>query len=143
MQMFLYRLLRVREDAKVLLTDTDVCFRGDILSMFSESDHQVILNGNAEGLNIGMLYGKRTPGVPESEDPALKFYGDLDRRLRVLREDGSESDLVTCRNKVRKPGSYIFYKGFTGNKFTTKYLRRSFTSNRGQPYCTPFERKND
>ena len=55
-----------------MLTDTDVCYRGDMLAALDRSPYTVVVNGNPDSVNIGLLYGKRTPGVPESEDHALR-----------------------------------------------------------------------
>jgi len=97
--MFLYRLLVVRDDAAVLMTDTDVCYHADVLSALADGPYPVVVNGNHDSLNIGMLFGRRTPGATPGSDAALVFYGDLDRRLRALRLDGAQSDRVVCRNK--------------------------------------------
>lgn len=97
--MFLYRLLVVRDDAAVLMTDTDVCYRADVVSALADGPYPVVVNGNHDSLNIGMLFGRRTPGATPGSDAALVFYGDLDRRLRALRLDGAQSDRVLCRNK--------------------------------------------
>mmetsp|Transcript_307 Transcript_307/g.646 ORF Transcript_307/g.646 Transcript_307/m.646 type:complete len:329 (+) Transcript_307:136-1122(+) len=97
--MLVYRILLAREDASVLMTDTDVCYRGDMLAALDQSPYSIVMNGNADSINIGMVYGQRTRGVAAERDPALRFFGDLDRRLRVLRLDGVNSTLVNCKNK--------------------------------------------
>jgi hypothetical protein len=101
--MFLYRLLVVRDDAAVLMTDTDVCYHADVVKALAEGAYPVVVNGNTDSLTIGMLFGRRTEGAPTHADAALVFYGDLERRLRFLRLDGAAagrySDRVVCRNK--------------------------------------------
>ena len=104
--LFLHRVLSVKENLTIMMTDTDVCYRKNMLDFLDKSEFDIILNGNAEAINIGMLFAKRRDG---DNSTAERFYGEIARRLTTLRVDGTNNTHITCRNKVRP----LFKLGFT------------------------------
>eukprot|EP00959_Pyramimonas_sp_CCMP1952_P236165 4935615-Pyramimonas_sp.AAC.2 len=98
--LFLHRILSLKERLAVMMTDTDVCYRRNMLDVLYNSEFDIVLNGNSEAINIGMLYGKRRDG---DNGAAEKFYGEVARRLTTLRVDGIKNTHITCRNKASFP----------------------------------------
>lgn len=96
--LFLHRILSLKRNIAVMMTDTDVCYRNNVLDALDNTKFNVVLNGNSESINIGLVYGKRRDG---DDGNAERFYGEVARRMTAFRVDGIDSDLVTCKHKVR------------------------------------------
>jgi len=92
---FFDKILQARSKIGLLMTDTDVCYYGNPFPFLESLNKSVVLNGNPDGLNIGLIYARKYKFSPSD---TFDLFKEVARRMKSFRLAGINSTIVSKRN---------------------------------------------
>mmetsp|Transcript_21978 Transcript_21978/g.48246 ORF Transcript_21978/g.48246 Transcript_21978/m.48246 type:complete len:378 (-) Transcript_21978:114-1247(-) len=116
---FFAQVLELVPSVGLLMTDTDVCFSDNPFPYLEGLNMTVVLNGTPDAINIGLMYARKAPDIPD--DGTLRLFSEIDRRLAAFRLAGQNTDRVTgARNGQvmwdQAVVNDVYHQLITGNK---------------------------